>query len=331
EISRGRFASTSDPHPRHNHLPPRAPHSAAPPARRVSQHPPMAAATAAAVPAATAAEEEARLLRLEEQAEHGGGGAWEYLCLARRLRARRPAHVLRVGLSILNDASARSRLASEQWTLYEQVAVAAMDCQRLDVAKDCVGVLSKQFPGSSRVARLEGLLFEAKGEWAEAERSYALILENNPFDQIVHKRKIAIAKAKGDMSLAVDYLNKYLELYKQAAFCYEELILAHPTIPLYHIAYAEVLYTMGGLENLQTAKRYYASTIQLTGGKNTRALFGVCLCTSAINQLTKGRNKEEEGSELQSLAAEALLKNYKQHAPSKAPLISSMLKNMKLS
>jgi hypothetical protein len=30
--------------------------------------------------------------------------------------------------------------------------------------------------------------------------------------QIVHKRKIAIAKAKGDMSLAVDYLNKYLEL-----------------------------------------------------------------------------------------------------------------------
>uniref|UniRef100_K4ABA2 ER membrane protein complex subunit 2 n=1 Tax=Setaria italica TaxID=4555 RepID=K4ABA2_SETIT len=313
--------------------------------------PPMAAATAAAVPAATAAEEERRLLRLEEQAEHGGGGAWEYLCLARRLRARRPAHVLRVGLDLLNDASARSRLASEQWTLYEQVAVAAMDCQRLDVAKDCIGVLSNQFPGSTRVARLEALLFEAKGEWAEAERAYALILENNPFDQIVHKRKIAIAKAQGDMLLAVDYLNKYLELfmsdhdawrelaetyvslqmYKQAAFCYEELILAHPTIPLYHIAYAEVLYTMGGLENLQTAKKYYASTIQLTGGKNTRALFGVCLCTSAINQLTKGRNKEEEGSELQSLAAEALLKNYKQHAPSKAPLISSMLKNMKLS
>jgi hypothetical protein len=74
----------------------------------------MAAATAAAVPAATAAEEEARLLRLEEQAEHGGGGSWEYLCLARRLRARRPAHVLRVGLALLNDASARSRLASER-------------------------------------------------------------------------------------------------------------------------------------------------------------------------------------------------------------------------
>jgi hypothetical protein len=30
--------------------------------------------------------------------------------------------------------------------------------------------------------------------------------------QIVHKRKIAIAKAQGDMSVAVDCLNKYLEL-----------------------------------------------------------------------------------------------------------------------
>uniref|UniRef100_A0A0D3F053 ER membrane protein complex subunit 2 n=2 Tax=Oryza TaxID=4527 RepID=A0A0D3F053_9ORYZ len=289
------------------------------------------AAAAASAAAATAAEDGARLLRLEEQAGHGGGGAWEYLCLARRLRARRPEPVLRLGLALLNDSSARSRLASEQWTLYEQVAVAAMDCQRLDVAKDCIGVLSKQFPGSMRVGRLEALLFEAKGEWTDAERAYALILENNPFDQIVHKRKIAIAKAQGDMALAVEYLNKYLELYKQAAFCYEELILAQPTVPLYHLAYAEVLYTMGGLENLQTARKYYASTIQLTGGKNTRALFGVCLCSSAINQLTKGRNKEEESSELQSLAAEALLKDYKQRAPSKEALITSLLKNMKLS
>lgn len=28
--------------------------------------------------------------------------------------------------------------------------------------------------------------------------------------------------------------------YKQAAFCYEELILSQPTNPLYHLAYADV-------------------------------------------------------------------------------------------
>lgn len=72
------------------------------------------AAAAASAAAATAAEDGARLLRLEEQAGHGGGGAWEYLCLARRLRARRPEPVLRLGLALLNDSSARSRLASER-------------------------------------------------------------------------------------------------------------------------------------------------------------------------------------------------------------------------
>lgn len=39
----------------------------------------------------------------------------------------------------------------------------------------------------------------------------------------------------------------------------------------------QVLYTIGGLENLKMAKKYYASTVNLTGGKNRRALFGVCL------------------------------------------------------
>jgi hypothetical protein len=38
---------------------------------------------------------------------------------------------------------------------------------------------------SKHTARLEALLFEAKGEWAEAERAYALILEGNPFDQVL--------------------------------------------------------------------------------------------------------------------------------------------------
>ncbi|MCD7456379.1 hypothetical protein HAX54_031459 [Datura stramonium] len=62
----------------------------------------------------------------------------------------------------------------------------------------------------------------------------------------------------------------------------------------------QVIYTLGGLENLQTARKYYASTIDLTGGRSTRALFGICL-------LTKGRSKEDkESSELQSLAAMAL-------------------------
>ncbi|RWR82212.1 ER membrane protein complex subunit 2-A [Cinnamomum micranthum f. kanehirae] len=93
----------------------------------------------------------------------------------------------------------------------------------------------------------------------------------------------------------------------------------------------QVLYTLGSSENLQMAKKYYASTINLTGGKNSRALFGICLCSAAISQLARGQNREEnETSELPSLAATALMKDYKHRTPSKFPLLTSTLKNMKL-
>jgi hypothetical protein len=82
------------------------------PSAKIDGAPPtssMAAAMAAAmaaVAAATTAEDEARLLCLEE---HDGDGASDYLCLARRLRTRRPAHVHRVGLTLLNNVVIRSR------------------------------------------------------------------------------------------------------------------------------------------------------------------------------------------------------------------------------
>ncbi|PNX92670.1 hypothetical protein L195_g015810 [Trifolium pratense] len=56
----------------------------------------------------------------------------------------------------------------------------------------------------------------------------------------------------------------------------------------------QVLYTLGGLENVQTAKKYYALTIDLTGGKNTRALFGICLACALLllHNLQKGRTSK---------------------------------------
>ncbi|GAB2218790.1 hypothetical protein Drorol1_Dr00002022 [Drosera rotundifolia] len=294
--------------------------------------------------------EQTELNRLESQVDHGGGGAWEYLTLIRKLKVRRSDDVVKYGSPILNDPKKRSALGDDEWTLYEQVAIAAMDCQRLDIAKDCVKALQKKFPESRRVGRLQALLLEAKGLWEEADNTYSNLLEDNPLDQVIHKRRVAIAKAQGDNLKAIESLNKYLEIfmadhdawrelaesyvslqmYKQAAFCYEELLLSHPTVPLHHLAYADVLYTLGGLENLQTAKKYYASTIDLTKGTNTRALYGICQCASAINQLSKGRNKDDK-DELYFLAATALEKEYKRRAPAKLALLSASLKSFKLS
>ncbi|KAF5782895.1 putative ER membrane protein complex subunit 2 [Helianthus annuus] len=272
--------------------------------------------------------EESQLQQLENQVENGGSGAWEYLSLVRKLKLRRSDKVLKHGLALLNDPKKRSALGPDEWSHYEHVAIAALDCQCLEVAKDCIKVLQKKFPDSKRVGRLEAMLLEAKGSWAEAEKAYSSLLEDNALDQVISMRRVAMAKARGDILGAIDWLCKYLEMYKQAAFCYEELLLSQPMIPLHHLAYADVLYTIGGLENLQTAKKYYASTIELTGGRNTRALYGICLCTSAIAQLTKGKNNEDK--EISRLAAAPLEKDYKQISPDKVSLLGSTLKTMKL-
>ena len=57
--------------------------------------------------------EEAQVNSLENQVDNGGGGAWEYLCLVRKLKLRRSDKVLKHGLSILNDPSKRSSLGHE--------------------------------------------------------------------------------------------------------------------------------------------------------------------------------------------------------------------------
>ncbi|XP_022875815.1 ER membrane protein complex subunit 2-like [Olea europaea var. sylvestris] len=280
--------------------------------------------------------EEEHVNRLESQVENGGGGEWEYLCLVRKLKLRRSFNVLKYGLSILNNPKKRSALGPEEWTLYEQVAVTAMDCQHLDLAKDYIKVLAEKFPESKRVGRLEALLLEAKGLYEEAEKAYSSLLEDNELDPVIHKRRVALAKAQGNISGAIELLNKYLEIFMADHDAWRELAEIYVSLQIFRsgklLELLIVLYTFGGVENLHMAKKYYASTTDLTGGKNTRALFGLCLCTSAIEQLTKGRNKDDkENSQLASLSATALGKDYEQRAPNKVSLLASTLKSLKLS
>ncbi|XP_021991686.2 uncharacterized protein LOC118479375 [Helianthus annuus] len=79
--------------------------------------------------------EESQLQQLENQVENGGSGAWEYLSLVRKLKLRRSDKVLKHGLALLNDPKKRSALGPDEWSHYEHVAIAALDCQCLEVAK----------------------------------------------------------------------------------------------------------------------------------------------------------------------------------------------------
>ncbi|KAI5075517.1 hypothetical protein GOP47_0009593 [Adiantum capillus-veneris] len=285
---------------------------------------------------------------LETTVDEGVGDVVEWLALLRKFKLRRSDKVTIHGCALLSDPSSRKKLGSEVWTVYEQVAIASMDCQCLDISNLCIERLLSKFSNSVRVGRLEGMLYEAKGQWQQAEKKYQNLLELQPADAFIHKRKVAIAKGQGNLSSAVEALKQYLDIfmadheawrelaeiyislqkYNQAAFCYEELIMMDTSNANWHLNYAEVYYTIGGVESLRIAKKYYASAIKLSAGKNLRALYGICLCSAAINQ-AKGRNKDEESIDLQSLASSVILKEYKEKCPKKLALVTSVLEKQK--
>ena len=76
------------------------------------------------------------------------------------------------------------------------------------------------------------------------------------------------------------------QMYPQAATCYEELLMHQPASAATHIQYADVLYTIGGSANYQTARTHYSSAIDISSGRNLRALYGLCATSAQLKKET---------------------------------------------
>ena len=74
------------------------------------------------------------------------------------------------------------------------------------------------------------------------------------------------------------------QMYPQAATCYEELLMHQPASAATHIQYADVLYTIGGSANYQTARTHYSSAIDISSGRNLRALYGLCATSAQLKK-----------------------------------------------
>jgi ER membrane protein complex subunit 2 len=117
-------------------------------------------------------------------------------------------------------------------------------------------------------------------------------------------------------------------LYPQAVFCLEEILLHMPGDINTMLLLADTLYSIGGHPNWRTARTYYSGVLELTEGKNVRALYGVCLCGSAL-QTKAGRGASgvaaaDDDAGLPALAAEALVQRYAVECPDKLALVKGM-------
>ena len=104
--------------------------------------------------------------------------------------------VAQLGTALLRSHS--SRLGEEVWATYEQVYVALLEHGKhpspagnaaLELAQEYANALSERFPASLRVKRLEGLMWEAKGEYELAMKDYDSIVTDDPNNVPALKRQ----------------------------------------------------------------------------------------------------------------------------------------------
>ncbi|KAJ1721275.1 tetratricopeptide repeat domain-containing protein [Coemansia erecta] len=229
----------------------------------------------------------------------------------RQSSERRPYEVLKLAEPLLNSSNQLTSATDDAWLVYEQVFLSALDEGQIDLAKALLHILHSRFPSSQRVKRLYGLVNEAAGHPDESHKLYSEVVDKDPTNVLALKRIIALLKAEGKMALAANELVGYLDthgndfeawlelshiylglhMYRQAAFCLEEVILQQPANHYFHLCYAEINYSMGLLD---IALKEYLRVIELSTD-NVRGFYGVKLTADRIIELLSSSTRSGSG------------------------------------
>lgn len=247
----------------------------------------------------------------------------------RRRPTRDPYSVVTHGDLLITSSHLASLPDDELYSVLEQVAIAALETSRFDLAESCISRLQSKFPASQRVKSLQGMMLEAQGKGVEAVRFYDEALYKEPTSLILSRRRIAALKGLGENKKAIEALNAHLDIfyndpeawqelaevyasegmYAQSAFALEEVILQVPQDAFMHLKYAETLYT-----NNEVAKAYKAylrvlEMCQSDGGSTTaqgaaqgpwlRALWGTKMAATAliVTPSSGGKNRAAAAGE----------------------------------
>ncbi|KAJ1919823.1 tetratricopeptide repeat domain-containing protein [Mycoemilia scoparia] len=223
----------------------------------------------------------------------------------RKSQERKPELVTDIGEYLLSSGALGT--TEDAWLAYEQICVAACDTGKIQLAKICVEELEKKFPGSLRVLRLNGMILEASKDLPGAEAIYNKILETEPnnivrdMEKYVKELNKYIDTYYNDPEAWLELCNTYLtlQMYPQAAFCAEELLVQQPHNHFFHLKYAEIQYTIG---NIELALQEYLRVVELATDY-IRGFYGIKLCADRLlNEIdagkksTKGTNSSGKSS-----------------------------------
>eukprot|EP00049_Salpingoeca_infusionum_P008459 m.139607 g.139607 ORF g.139607 m.139607 type:complete len:282 (-) comp14020_c0_seq1:210-1055(-) len=238
-------------------------------------------------------------------------------------------------LSVAQQAMPSILGLSDPWSAFEKIIMATFDSdveEHREMQEECFEQLEARFPNSLRVRRLQGMAFEARGDWDAAMETYNSLLEQDSGDAVALKRKVCVYEAQGDLTTALTTLNIYLkdtpldvdawqhaadlnielQHYESAVYCLEELILHSPFNHVYYTKAAEVLYTINSAQSLTTARKYFAKALSLNPG-NVRALYGLAMAAHKTQPKSKRKGGDEDAvsvADLLETACDELQKAY---------------------
>ncbi|ESK83293.1 tetratricopeptide repeat protein 35 [Moniliophthora roreri MCA 2997] len=226
--------------------------------------------------------------------------------------------ILEKGATILKSGNANSKLGDEVWPFLEQLFLAAIDVGKLDVADECLHLLSDKFPGSPRVDVLAGIRIEASEPAEFALKFYDDILNEDSANAAIWKRRISVLRRTGKVEKSVEELKEYLDTfyndleawleladiysscnqYTSALSSLSHVLLLAPQNPFYILQFAETAYTANDiplafkmfLVCIETAERDIEpkgrsteeDSNDIASGIVTRAWYGVKLCTRIL-------------------------------------------------
>ncbi|GJJ14713.1 hypothetical protein Clacol_008980 [Clathrus columnatus] len=230
----------------------------------------------------------------------------EKLATWRARGTRVSEQIVQQGVMMLENGGLR-KMGDEAWSFLEQLALASMDIGRLELADECIELLSEQFPGSPRVECLKGIRIEAENKPKEALEFYENALLEDEANPALWKRQIAVLRSQGSSFIlrTVNELTKYVDTFYtdiegwlELADIYAELniydlslqTLAHVLLlasqnPFHVLRFAETAYTVG---DVPLALKTFLRVIDMDdsagqeGNATKRAWWGVKLAAARL-------------------------------------------------
>ncbi|KAG6336660.1 hypothetical protein ID866_2441 [Astraeus odoratus] len=239
--------------------------------------------------------------------------ALQELARYRSQNKRASQETLEKGILVLKK-NGHKKMGDESWDLLEQLALAAIDVGRLDVADQCLKQLSDKFPQSPRVDCLRGIRMEASAPPEDALRYYDELLEADAINVAIWKRKIVLLRRTGQVEKAVVELSQYLDTfytdvegwleladiyascnqYEYSLQALSHTLLLVPQNPVYVLQSAETAYTAG---DLPLSLKMFLTVVDMSDnddsgsfaestplGITVRAWYGVKLCTDRMSR-----------------------------------------------